>query len=310
MHIRTFIIAAAATLLLAGCAPKHTTSSQSATRTVTTTAGKTQIPAHPKRVVSTVYTGELLSLGVPVVGSTQMDLQNPWLSKSATKGIKDLGNAMNQEAILKLKPDLIVTSNEADVKKLKAIAPVLYIPYGSTGDMYQTLTTFGTWFGKTAQAKTVAADLKATAKTAVTQLKAGGIDPAVTTVSFFDIQASKLYVDGATWGRGGNAIVTAMGFKLNAASQKVEVGTGYKQISTESLTTYAGDWMFFSNTTTTANGNDQAISDLKHNAVWQQLPAVKAGHVVALPFTKMYYYDPAAIKGQIKLVAKTMLKQQ
>lgn len=304
MKKRSFLIALLSLLVLAGCAKTQTTSSQSM-RTVTTTAGKTKIPTHPKRVVSTVYTDQLISLGVNVVGSTQMDLANPWLSKTQTKGIKNLGNTMNQEAILKLNPDLIVTSNEADVKKLKSIAPVLYIPYGSTGDVYQSLTKFGQLFNRQAQAKKVTTDLKQTAKTATTNLKANGIDPANTTVSFFDIQANKLYVDGSTWGRGGSAIVTAMGFQLTKAAQKVEAGTGYKQISTEASPTYAGDWLFFSNT----SGSKQSISDLNANAVWQSLPAVKAKHVIELPFEKMYYYDPIAVKGQIKLVAKTMLKQ-
>jgi iron complex transport system substrate-binding protein len=257
-------------------------------------------------VVSTVYTDQLISLGVNVVGSTQMDLANPWLSKAQTKGIKNLGNTMNQEAILKLNPDLIVTSNEADVKKLKSIAPVLYIPYGSTGDVYQSLTKFGQVFNRQAQAKKVTTDLKQTAKTATTNLKANGIDPANTTVSFFDIQANKLYVDGSTWGRGGSAIVTAMGFQLTKAAQKVEAGTGYKQISTEASPTYAGDWLFFSNT----SGSKQSISDLNNNAVWQSLPAVKAKHVIELPFNKMYYYDPITVKGQIKLVTETMLSQK
>lgn len=305
MKKHTLLIALFSIFLLAGCAKTQTTKTPT-TRTVTTTAGKTKIPAHPKRVVATVYTDQLLSLGVHVVGSTQMDLANPWLSKAQTKGIKNLGNAMNQEAILKLKPDLIVTSNEADVKKLKAIAPVLYIPYGSTGDVYQSLTKFGQLMNRQAQAKKVTADLKQTAKTETTKLKAAGIDPAATTVSFFDVQANKLYVDGSTWGRGGSAIVTAMGFQLTKAAQKVEAGTGYKQISTEASPTYAGDWLFFSNT----SGSKQSISDLNANAVWQSLTAVKAKHVIELPFEKMYYYDPIAVKGQIKLVAKTMLSQQ
>jgi iron complex transport system substrate-binding protein len=305
MKKRSFLIALLSLFILAGCAKTQSSHSESM-RTVTTTAGKTKIPAHPKRVVSTVYTDQLISLGVNVVGSTQMDLANPWLSKTQTKGIKNLGNAMNQEAILQLNPDLIVTSNEADVKKLKSIAPVLYIPYGSTGDVYQSLTKFGQLFNRQAQAKKVTTDLKQTAKTATTKLKANGIDPANTTVSFFDIQANKLYVDGSTWGRGGSAIVTAMGFQLTKAAQKVEAGTGYKQISTEATPTYAGDWLFFSNT----SGSKQSISDLNANAVWQSLPAVKAKHVIELPFNKMYYYDPIAVKGQIQLVTETMLSQK
>lgn len=305
MKKRTLFIALLSLFVLAGCAKTQSSKSE-AMRTVTTTAGKTKIPAHPKRVVSTVYTDQLISLGVHVVGSTQMDLANPWLSKAQTKGIKNLGNAMNQEAILKLNPDLIVTSNEADVKKLKSIAPVLYIPYGSTGDVYQSLTKFGQLFNREAQAKKVTADLKQTAKTATTKLKAKGIDPVNTTVSFFDIQANKLYVDGSTWGRGGSAIVTAMGFQLTKAAQKIEAGTGYKQISTEASPTYVGDWLFFSNT----SGSKQSISDLNNNAVWQSLPAVKAKHVIELPFNKMYYYDPIAVKGQIQLVTETMLSQK
>lgn len=305
MKKRTLLLTLLTSFLLVGCA-KTSTTPATPMRTVTTEAGKTKIPAHPKRVVSTVYTDQLLSLGVPVVGSTQMDLANPWLSKAQTKGIKNLGNAMNQEAILKLKPDLIVTSNEADVKKLKAIAPVLYIPYGSTGDVYQSLHKFGQLFNRQVQAKNVTADLKHTANTAVAKLKTAGIDPTNTTVSFFDVQANKLYVDGSTWGRGGSAIVTAMGFQLTKAAQKVEAGSGYKQIATEASPTYAGDWLFFSNT----SGSKQTISDLNANAVWRALPAVKAKHVIQLPFEKMYYYDPIAVKGQIKLVTEAMLKQQ
>jgi iron complex transport system substrate-binding protein len=63
--------------------------------------------------------------------------------------------------------------------------------------------------------------------------------------------------------------------------------------------------LFFSNT----SGSKQSISDLNNNAVWQSLPAVKAKHVIELPFNKMYYYDPIAVKGQIKLVTETMLSQ-
>ncbi|MFD1483805.1 ABC transporter substrate-binding protein [Lacticaseibacillus baoqingensis] len=310
MSKKMLLIAAAAVFFLAGCGQAKTSANAAkATRTVQTPSGSVKLPAHPKRVVATVYSPELLSLGVNVVGATSMDLQSPWLSQSDTKGIKDLGNTMNAEAILKLKPDLIVTCNEPDVKKLKDIAPVLYIPFGSTGNAYQTLTKFGHWLNRQAQAKKVTRELKTKAQQASSKLTQNGITPSQTTVSLLDMQSNKLYVDGFSWGRGGETLVTLLGFKLNAASQKIQAGTGYKQISTESLPTYAGDWLFFSNTTATANGNDQAIADLKHNPVWQSLPAVKKGHVVSLPFNKMYYSDPYALKGQIKLITTAMLKQ-
>lgn len=302
-------VLAMATLLFAGCG-KSTAKSSSAdkTRTIKTADGKVKVPVHPKRVVSTVYTGEILSLGAHVSGSTSMDLSNPYLSKKTVKGIKNLGNSLSSEAVLKQKPDLIITDNESDVKKLKKIAPVVYIPYGSTGNVYQTLKKFGNILNRQKQATKVANELKSTAKTETTKLKAAGIDPAKTTVGMYEMQDNKLYVDGSSWGRGGEALITALKFKLPSSIQKIQNGAGYKQISTESLDKYSADWVFFTSYSSTSKGNDQAVSDLKSNPVWENLKAVKDGHVIELPFNKMYYYDPAAVKGQMKLVTNAMIK--
>lgn len=299
-------------LVLLGCgktATKKAASNQATqTRTITADNGKVKVPLHPKRVVSTVYTGEVMSLGVKVVGSTSMDLANPFLKKDTVKSVKNLGNALNVESVLKLKPDLIITSNEADVKALKKIAPVVYLKYGTADNVYQTLTKFGKILNRSAQAKKVAADLKATGTKNVARLKAAGIDPSATTVGFYEMQNNKLYVQGSSWGRGGEAAVNGLGFKLPASINKIQEGIGYKQISTESLPQYAADWLLFTSFSTTKKGNAQVVSDLKHNAVWQELPAVKAKKVIELPFNKMYYYDPAAVKGQINLITEAMLK--
>ncbi len=299
-------------LVLAGCgktATKKAASNQATqTRTITADNGKVKVPLHPKRVVSTVYTGEVMSLGVKVVGSTSMDLANPFLKKDTVKNVKNLGNALNVESVLKLKPDLIITSNEADVKALKKIAPVVYLKYGTADNVYQTLTKFGKILNRSAQAKKVAADLKATDTKNVAKLKAAGINPSATTVGFYEMQNNKLYVQGSSWGRGGEAAVNGLGFKLPASINKIQEGIGYKQISTESLPQYAADWLLFTSFSTTKKGNAQVVIDLKHNAVWQELPAVKAKKVIELPFNKMYYYDPAAVKGQINLITEAMLK--
>lgn len=299
-------------LVLTGCgktATKKAASNQvTQTRTITDDNGKVKVPLHPKRVVSTVYTGEVMSLGVKVVGSTSMDLANPFLKKDTVKNVKNLGNALNVESVLKLKPDLIITSNEADVKALKKIAPVVYLKYGTADNVYQTLTKFGKILNRSAQAKKVAADLKTTGTKNVAKLKAAGINPSATTVGFYEMQNNKLYVQGSSWGRGGEAAVNGLGFKLPASINKIQEGIGYKQISTESLPQYAADWLLFTSFSTTKKSNAQVVSDLKHNAVWQELPAVKAKKVIELPFNKMYYYDPAAVKGQINLITEAMLK--
>lgn len=299
-------------LLIAGCGKsttsKSTSSQATETRTITADNGKVKVPLHPKRVVSTVYTGEVMSLGVKVVGSTSMDLANPFLNQKTVKKVKNLGNALNVEAVLKLKPDLIITSNEADVKALKKVAPVVYVKYGTKRNVYQTLSKFGEILNRSEQAKKVTADLKTTGQENAAKLKAAGINPSETTVGFYEMQNNKLYVQGSSWGRGGEASVNGLGFQIPASIAKIQEGIGYKQISTESLPQYAADWLLFTSFSTTKKGNTQVINDLKKNAVWQELPAVKAKHVIELPFNKMYYYDPAAVKGQIKMITDAMLK--
>ncbi|WP_055679916.1 ABC transporter substrate-binding protein [Secundilactobacillus kimchicus] len=296
------------TVTLAACGSHSAkTTSTTATRTVTTSGGSVKVPVHPKRIVTNVYTGDVLSLGGHVVGATSTDLQSPYLSKKDEAGIKDLGLTLKQEAVLKLKPDLIVTSNEADVKALKKIAPVVYVAYGSTGDIKQTATKFGNLINRKAQATDWIKRFDQQAKTQASRLTKAGIDPKKTSVGLFDLQNGKLFVDGAKWGRGGQALTTGLGFSLPAAFETLDQGAGYKQISLESVNKYAADWLFFSQTTGTSQ-DKSALSDLKRDPYWRKLAAVKANHVVQLPFNKMYYFDPDAVYGQMKLIVDAMIK--
>lgn len=295
-------------VLLSGCGStsKSSSSSTEATRTIKTSTGKLKVPSHPKRIVTNVYTGDVLSLGGHVVGATSTDLASPYISKATRSSIKNLGLTLKAEAVLKLKPDLIVTSNEADVKALKKIAPVVYVPYGSTGNIEQTATKFGQILNRQKQATAWNTKFKQQATTNQAKLKKAGIDTATTTVGMYDMQNGKLFVDGAAWGRGGQALITGLKFQLPTAIQKIDKGAGYQQISLESLNKYAADWLFFTNTTATQKG-EAAVKDLKANAVWKSLPAVKAGHVIELPFNQMYYFDPDAVYAQMNLITKAMI---
>lgn len=301
------MITMAVGLFLAGCGKSQPSQSKVATRVVTTSAGKVKVPTKPTRIVTNVYTGDVLSLGGHVVGATSTDLASPYLTKQQTQHIKNLGLTLKPEAVLKLKPDLIVTSNEADVKALKKIAPVVYVPYGTTGDINQTATKFGQILNRQKQAKAWNQKFSREAKQQASRLKAAGINPLNTTIGMYDMQNGKLFVDGSTWGRGGQALTTGLGFKLPNRIQKISDGVGYQQISLESLNKYAADWLFFTNTTATTKGN-QAVKDLQSNPIWKSLPAVKAGHVISLPFNKMYYFDPTAVYQQMKLITDAMIK--
>lgn len=303
------VIAVAGVLLLAGCgASSKSNAAKETTRTVKVNKSQIQVPAHPKRIITNVYTGDVLSLGGHVVGATATDLASPFLTKQQTSTIKNLGLTLKPEAVLKLKPDLIVTSNEADVKALKKIAPVVYVPYGTTGNIKQTATKFGQILNRQQQAKAWNRKFAQQAVKQDARLKQAGIDPAKTSVGMYDLQNGKLFVDGSTWGRGGQALTTGLGFQLPKSIQQISNGAGYQQVSLESLNKYSADWLFFTNTTQTKKG-EAAVSDLKANTVWKSLPAVKAGHVVSLPFNQMYYFDPTAVYQQMTLITNQMIKQ-
>lgn len=303
-----------AVLFLTGCgngnANQSTTKKSASTRVINTSTGKVKIPTHPKRIVTNVYTGDVLSLGGHVVGATSIDFASPYITKSQKKSITNLGLTLKPEAVLKLKPDLVVTSNEADVKALKKIAPVVYIPYGTTGNIRQTATKFGQVLNRQKQAKSWITKFNRQSTDQAARLTKAGIKSSKTTVGIYDMQNGKLFVDGAKWGRGGQALVTGLGFKLPTSIQKIDQGAGFKQVSLESLKKYSADWLFFTNTTSGKSNNKQAIADLKSNPVWQSLPAVKAGHVVELPENKLYYFDPTAVYQQLKLVSDAMLKNE
>ncbi|MCI2018910.1 MAG: ABC transporter substrate-binding protein [Lentilactobacillus buchneri] len=312
-YLKVLAVAMMALLFLAGCGKENSgksanKGSASSTRVIRTASGKVKIPTDPKRIVTNVYTGDVLSLGGHVVGATAIDFASPYITKSQKKGITNLGLTMKPEAVLKLKPDLIVTSNESDVKSLKKIAPVVYIPYGTTGNIEKTATEFGQVLNRQKQARSWIAKFKSESDKQSQRLKKAGINPTKTSIGIYDMQNGKLFVDGAKWGRGGQALVTGLGFKLPASIQKIDQGAGFQQISLESLKKYSADWLFFTNTTSGKSTNKQAISDLKSNPVWKSLPAVKAGHVVQLPENKMYYFDPTAVYQQLKLVTDAMVK--
>ncbi|TBL74589.1 ABC transporter substrate-binding protein [Paenibacillus thalictri] len=96
--------------------------------------GVTQIKGTPERVV-TLYqaaTDAALQLGVKPVGAVEAWIEQPWYNyiRDRMQGVTNLGseNQPNLEAIIALKPDLIIGSKSRDEKiydQLSAIAPTV-----------------------------------------------------------------------------------------------------------------------------------------------------------------------------------------
>lgn len=120
---------------LSACSAKENNGSASGKektdmRTYQSAKGNIDIPAHPKRIVTDFYAGELLSVDANVVGAGSWAFKNPFI-KTQLKHITDVGNPVNVEKVMQLKPDLIVLMKDDQYEKLSKIAPTIVIPFNT-----------------------------------------------------------------------------------------------------------------------------------------------------------------------------------
>ena len=100
---------------------------------------KVEVPANPKRVVVlSSFAGNVMSLGVNLVGVDSWSKQNPRFD-SKLKDVAEVSDE-NVEKIAELNPDLIIgLSNVKNVDKLKKIAPTVTYTYGKVDYLTQHL---------------------------------------------------------------------------------------------------------------------------------------------------------------------------
>lgn len=99
--------------------------------------GPVEVPANPKRVVVlSSFAGDVMSLGVNLVGVDSWSKMNPrWKDK-----LKDVAEVSDEdlEKIIELNPDLIIgLSTIKNVDKLKKIAPTVTFTYGKVDYLTQ-----------------------------------------------------------------------------------------------------------------------------------------------------------------------------
>lgn len=113
----------------------------------------------------------------------------------------------------------------------------------------------------------------------------------------------ELAVLGDNFGRGGEAIYHAIGFKANERVQRevIDSGAQYQAISLELLQEYAdADIVFLCSWDQTTEEELKAVVD---SGVWRQLPAVRENRVIVLDYKTLFYFDPISVLGQIEALA-------
>ncbi|MQR88875.1 ABC transporter substrate-binding protein, partial [Bacillus megaterium] len=264
-------------LLISACSSGSTESkndsnkgnSGSKTITYQSEDGPVKVPANPKRVVVLgSYAGNVMSLGVNIVGVDSWSKMNPRFEKKL-KGVEEVSDE-NLEKIIKLKPDLIIgLSTTKNVDKLKKIAPTVTYTYDKVDYLTQHVE-IGKLLNKEKEAQSWVNDFKKRAAKSGSDIKAKiGDDTTVSVIENFDKQ---LYVFGDNWGRGTEILYQEMKLKMPEKVKDMALKDGYYAISPEVLPEYAGDYLIFSK-------NQDGDTSFEKTNTYKNIPAVKNNHV-------------------------------
>lgn len=176
------------------------TTSDSGTFTYQSENGPVEVPSNPQRVIviTRFLTGNVMALGVPLVGVDEMSKDNPNFKEKLanTEAVTD----ESLEKIIELNPDLIIgLSDIKNIDKLKQIAPTVTYTYGKVDFLTQQIE-IGKLLNKEQEAKNWVDDFNARTKKVGEEIKAKiGADATVSVIETFNKQ---LYVYGDNFGRG------------------------------------------------------------------------------------------------------------
>ncbi|MEN2767452.1 iron-hydroxamate ABC transporter substrate-binding protein [Ornithinibacillus xuwenensis] len=290
-------------LLVAACSNKETSSKDGAdnhsdeTITYESETGPVEVPANPERVVVlSSYAGDLIKLGVNIVGVDSWSAMNPNF-EDTLEGVDVVSNE-DLEKIIELDPDLIIGLNNIEnADKLEEIAPTVLFTYGKN-DYLEQLIEIGKVVNKEEEATEWVEDFKTRAKELGEEIKAKiGEDTTVTVIENYEKQ---FYLFGDNWGRGTEILYQEMGLKMPEKVSEVALEPGYFAISQEVLADYVGDYVILSLTT------DQDTAFLEEDW-YNEIDAVKNGQLFEANAKAFYFNDALSLDYQLEFFQEKFL---
>ncbi|WP_237087918.1 ABC transporter substrate-binding protein [Paenibacillus crassostreae] len=254
-----------------------------------------EIPVEPKRIVAEEYLGSLIALDAIPVGAPGLTLENMYF-KEALTSVTDTGTygQMSPENIIALEPDLIISGMADSYDTLSRIAPTIIVPYGNLKDAHEELTYFGELLGKEQEAKDWLVQYDE--RIAAAKAKVEASIPADATFSILERADKSIRAYGDNFGRGGQPVYQAFGFKPPADVAEEIMDKQWAEISNEVLHEYAGDYLIVTD-------NVLTLQDYKDDPIWGSLPAVKNNHIYVWKEERSWYYDPIAVLSQTEELA-------
>ncbi|MEF2292471.1 MULTISPECIES: iron-hydroxamate ABC transporter substrate-binding protein [Virgibacillus] len=259
--------------------------------------GPVEVPADPQRVVVlSQFAGDLIKLGVHVVGADSWAKDNPRFEE-----LKDAATVSedNLEQIIELEPDLIIgLSSTKNIDKLKEIAPTVTFTYGKAGYLDQHIE-IGKLVNKEEEARKWVENFEKEAKDVGKQIKDKiGKDATVSVIEKFDKQ---WYVFGDNWGRGTEILYQAMGLKMPESVKEQALKDGYYALSEEVIPDFAGDYLIVSD-----QSGAEDTSYLESDT-FRSIPAVQNDQIFVVNGKEFYFNDASTLEYQLEFFKEKFL---
>jgi len=253
-------------------------------RDITHVMGTTTVPDQPLRIVALTNeaTEDLLALGIVPVGAVRSANANPWFDHVASQLAETtmVGEelAPNLELIVSLEPDLILGNkkrHEQIYEQLSAIAPTVFVE-NVTGQWRNNLSFYAEAVGKTAEGEALLKGYE----DRVAAIKQGLGDRLAEKVGLVRFIAGQNYA--YTNDSFSGSILRDIGFGRPAAQDKPGLA---EAITIERIPELDGDRLLHFSYETGDGGASKEAETWMANPLWQNLAAVKAGHVYAVSDT-------------------------
>lgn len=280
-------------LLLGGCsqaAPAENGSKQGALN-IQDFAGRTlSFHESPERIVS-LSTGDMsiiYALGGQVVGRPTAELPD---NLQKAKSVQSIGTThqFDVELITSLKPDVVLGNeslNSKDISTIEGIgSQLLLTSANSVKDIQRQVSLFGDLLGKQQKAKALNAQIDQRIK----QVK----QPEKKVKTLVVYGAPGTYMAALPQSLSGDLLRIAGGANIAENEPALEKFPQYAQINAEKVIEADPDLILLMTHSNPEDVKAGFMSEMKQNAAWHDVSAVKNGHVEILP-SDLFGTNPGA----------------
>ncbi|WP_405173885.1 helix-turn-helix domain-containing protein [Paenibacillus sp. FSL H8-0260] len=267
------------------------------------TGHEVEIPERAKRIVYHGETlGDLLALGVKPIGGDEAFARNS-VYKHRLKKLANVGFPLDPQLTASLNPDLIILANsdERAYRAVSGIAPTL--TFDSFAPLDNRMRTLGSWLGKQREAEAWLESFTIKNAAIWQQLYTTTLQVGETASALVYDHGDHLYAMGMSGFS--TALYAPCGLQPTEEIQAIlDEELGFAEVDPTRLPAYAGDHIFMF--IPERKDSRAAMERLLDSSLWNNLPAVRQGHVYLLDGSKWNSSDALTREKLLTLLPKLL----